>query len=114
LEATMCQEGFVVAAVATADEALRFFKRGVPDLVILDVRLPGMDGTDLCRRLKGDPRTAMIPVLLLLGEADKALRLRGLAAGADELIGLPVDRRELVVRVRALLRFHQLRRELAA
>src|ERR1051325_1255164 len=85
-----------------------------PDLVLLDVLLPGACGFEICRRLKTDPLTALIPVVLVTGLEDRASRLQGLKAGGDDFLHKPVHREELLARVKTLRRLHETRRELEA
>ena len=93
--------------VITAQEghaALAIIERSEPDLVLLDVMMPGLDGFEVCRRIKADPRHRLLPVCLVTSMNQSHDRLQGLEAGADDFIVKPVDRVELVARVRSLLR----------
>ncbi|TMG81813.1 MAG: response regulator [Betaproteobacteria bacterium] len=83
-----------------------------PDLILLDVMLPGIDGFTVCERLKHDPATAMIPIVLITALEDRASRVRGIRAGADDFLSKPVQREELLARVQTLRRLHETRREL--
>ena len=85
-----------------------------PDLVLLDVLLPDMNGFDICRRLKADPATALVPVVLVTGLEDRDSRVLGIEAGADDFLQKPVRREELLARVNTLRRLHETRRELEA
>ena len=100
----LCDGDAVIAAVAEAP----------PDLVLLDVVLPGPSGFEVCRRLKADPLTALIPVVLVTALEDRASRLHGIEAGADDFLHKPVRREELVARMKTLRRLHETRRELEA
>jgi class 3 adenylate cyclase len=82
--------------------------------VLLDVLLPDASGFDICERLKSDPASALIPVVLVTALEDRASRVRGIEAGADDFIHKPVSREELVARVKTLRRLHETRRELEA
>src|SRR5205085_11965992 len=80
--------------------------------ILLDVMLPGIDGFTVCERLKHDPATAMIPIVLITALEDRASRVRGIRAGADDFLSKPVQREELLARVQTLRRLHETRREL--
>ncbi|HUK64074.1 MAG TPA: winged helix-turn-helix domain-containing protein, partial [Dongiaceae bacterium] len=75
-----------------------------PDLVVLDLMLPEMDGLEVCRRLRGDPATAALPLIMLTAKADEVDRVVGLELGADDYLAKPFSPKELVARVRAVLR----------
>ncbi len=94
--------GYAVDTAATGHDALAAVARAVPDLVLLDVMLPGLDGLDVCRRLRADH--ALLPILLLTARADELDRVVGLEVGADDYITKPFSVQEVVARVRAALR----------
>jgi DNA-binding response OmpR family regulator len=96
-------EGFAVLEAADGDEALRLAVTAAPDLVLLDVMMPGSDGLTVCRLLKENPATQHIPVLLLTARAGKADRDAGLAAGADDYITKPFSPQRLVDKVNEML-----------
>lgn len=98
------REGFDVIAEADGSAALNAVTRLKPDLILLDVLLPGLGGFEVCRRLKGSFETRLIPILLLTGLAGTDDKIRGLEAGADEFLSKPPDRAELLARVRSLIR----------
>ncbi|HWQ11211.1 MAG TPA: HD domain-containing phosphohydrolase [Roseiflexaceae bacterium] len=98
-----------VLLAASGQEALLQAVLQTPDLVLLDVMMPGMDGFEVCRRLRADPRTAEMPVILITALDDREARLRGFEAGADEFITKPVDRNELRARVRTIMRLNRYR-----
>ncbi len=85
-------------------EALARVKAVAPDLVILDLMLPGMDGLEVCRRLRAAPTTAGVPIIMLTAKADEVDRVVGLEIGADDYVVKPFSPKELVARVRAVLR----------
>ena len=100
------------ATSSCAEEALVEITREAPDLVLLDVRMPGINGIDLCRQLKGDPMTHLIPVVLLTAERELDSRVAGLEAGADDYFTKPVHPRELDARLRSLIRLKRVLEEL--
>jgi putative two-component system response regulator len=104
--------GYAVRDVGSAAEALTEIAREFPDLILLDVRMPGMTGIDLCRKLKSDPVTHLIPVVLLTAERELDSRVAGLAAGADDYFTKPVHPRELGARLRSLVRLKRVLEEL--
>jgi class 3 adenylate cyclase len=108
----LAREGMKVDAEYDGHTALAHVAASPPDLVLLDVMMPGMTGFEVCARLKGDPATALIPVVLVTSLEDHASRVRGIDAGADDFLCKPVNREELVARVNNLRRLHQTRREL--
>jgi PAS domain S-box-containing protein len=106
---TLRQAGYDVVEAGTGEEALQQVRRH-PDLVVLDVNLPDVDGFEVCRRIKSDPATASIPVLYLSAAyRGPEHRVQGLDLGADGYLTQPVDPRELVATVNALLRAHHVR-----
>lgn len=107
-------EGMAVDRAADAEGGARAIRAAPPDLVLLDVLLPDASGFDLCRRLKADPATALIPVVLVTALEDHASRVSGIQAGADDFLSKPVRREELIARVQTLRRLHETRRELEA
>ena len=96
-------EGFQVLAAADGAEALELARREAPDLVILDVMMPGSDGVEVCAALKQDEATRHLPVLLLTARTGKQDRDRGLAAGADDYITKPFSPGRLVEKVQSVL-----------
>lgn len=98
------REHYAVTTAADGETALRVARELLPDLVLLDLMLPGMDGLEVCRQLKGDGRTSHIPVIMLTAKADETDAVIGLAQGADDYIRKPFGLRELVARVSARIR----------
>lgn len=92
--------GYVVLLADDGQEALDKARTLSPDVVLLDIMMPKLDGLDVCRRLKSDPATASIPVLILTALAEHEDLIKGVAAGADEFLSKPIDREELTLRVR--------------
>ncbi|MGH7299255.1 MAG: response regulator [Candidatus Rokuibacteriota bacterium] len=100
----LARDGFRCRTAATGGEALQEVKAHAPDLVVLDLMLPGMDGLEVCRRLRADPVTAALPIIMLTAKADEVDRVVGLELGADDYLVKPFSPKELVARVRAVLR----------
>ena len=95
---------YVVDRAANGREALDAVAGHVPDLVILDLMLPHIAGLEVCRRIRSDSRTAAVPIIMLTARAEESDRIIGLELGADDYLAKPFSPRELVARVRALLR----------
>lgn len=104
LEALLRPEGYLSVSVASGEAALEAVAANPPDLILLDLMLPGMDGYQVIRTLKADPATSNIPIIMVTAQIDRSARLAGLAAGAEEFLSKPIDRAELWLRVRNLLR----------
>jgi phosphate regulon transcriptional regulator PhoB len=98
------REGYQVSAASSGEEALRQVQAAPPDLVILDLMMPSMDGLEVCRRLRQDPATASLPIVMLTAKGDEVDRVLGLEIGADDYIVKPFSPKELLARVRAVLR----------
>lgn len=96
--------GFKVIEAADGEEALNLVKTMAPDLIILDLKLPKIDGLEVCRILKGDPSTKKLPIIMLTALGDEIDKIVGLEMGADDYITKPFSPRELVARVRAVMR----------
>ncbi|MFN6252842.1 MAG: PleD family two-component system response regulator [Acetobacteraceae bacterium] len=107
LEARLQEEYFEVLGAASGAEAITLAQRWSPDIILLDVLMPVMDGFEACRRLKAQPATAHIPVVMVTSLNDQSERVRGLDAGADDFLVKPVDQATLFARLRALLRVKQ-------
>jgi phosphate regulon transcriptional regulator PhoB len=98
------KEGFRVSYATDGSVALAEIRRDTPDLLILDLMLPGLDGLEVCRQLRRSDKFARIPVLMLSARTEEADRIVGLELGADDYVTKPFSTRELIARVRALLR----------
>ena len=101
------RDGFRCRTATTGSDALREVKAAIPDLVVLDLMLPEVDGLEVCRRLRRDTSTASVPIIMLTAKSDEVDRIVGLEIGADDYIGKPFSPKELVARVRAVLRRSQ-------
>jgi phosphate regulon transcriptional regulator PhoB len=98
------RDGFRCRTATTGPEALREVQKAAPDLVVLDLMLPDLDGLEVCRQLRGDRRTAAVPIIMLTAKSDEVDRIVGLEVGADDYVAKPFSPKELVARVRAVLR----------
>lgn len=96
--------GFTVAAVDSGEAALELIRKELPDLVVLDLMLPDMDGLEVCRLLKQDAETRDLPILMLTARAEEVDRVVGLELGADDYVVKPFSARELTLRIQAILR----------
>ena len=103
----LASEGYSVVEADSGEGALELIAREPVALVLLDIELPGQSGFDVCRQLKRDPKTAVIPVLMVTAHGDPVSRARAFDSDADEFIAKPVFRLELIARVRALLRLYR-------
>lgn len=104
LEAKLAREFFRVITAMSGPEALEKAKAEKPDVILLDIMMPGMDGFEVCERLKADPETQNIPVVMVTALTDISDRVRGLEAGADDFLSKPVNDLALMSRVRSLIR----------
>lgn len=98
------REGLTARTVSDGKHALELIVRDHPELIILDLMLPGMDGLELCRRLRAQTATRAIPIIMLTARAEEVDRIVGLEVGADDYVPKPFSPRELVARVKAVLR----------
>ncbi len=112
LETKLSLEYFDVVVAMNGPDALAICERGACDIVLLDVMMPGMDGFEVCRRLKTNPDTAHLPVVIVTALDQPADRLRGLDAGADDFLTKPIDDTALMTRVRSLVRLKAVTDEL--
>lgn len=101
VERYLRQDGFQVETAADGDEALRRFAAARPDLVVLDLMLPGPDGLEVCRRMRADSN---VPIIMLTARGDETDTIIGLGVGADDYVSKPFSPRELVARIKAVLR----------
>jgi len=104
LEALLRPEGYLTLSAATGAEALALIAQRAPDLILLDILMPGMDGYEVASILKADPATSSIPVIMVTAQDDRCARLASLTAGAEDILTKPIDRAELWLRIRNLLR----------
>ena len=111
LEAKLSSEYFDVLSAYNGRTALRIADSELPDVILLDVMMPGMNGFDVCRQLKANPRTADVPVVMVTALSDVGDRLRGLEVGADDFLTKPVNDIALFARVRSLARLKRMMEE---
>lgn len=111
---TLRRAGLSVYATGSGEEGLQLARQRRPDVVLLDVRLPDLSGREICRRLRADPTTAQVHITLASGLGDERDRLAGFEAGADDYVIKPYSVREVVLRVRAVVRRLELLREASA
>ncbi len=104
-------KGYVVATATNGEEALAKVASDPPDLILLDVMMPGMTGYDVCRRIRSDPNTALLPVVLVTSLDPQSERVKGIDAGADDFLSKPINQSELFARVNSLLRIKRLHDE---
>ena len=105
-------KGYSVETAASGQEALDSIEKSVPDLVLLDVVMPGMTGYEACRRIRANPRTKMLPVVMVTALDPGEERVKGIEAGADDFLTKPINQPELLARVRSLLRIKSLHDQL--
>jgi two-component system alkaline phosphatase synthesis response regulator PhoP len=104
IEYNLSREGFRVQTSRDGEQGLRGIRESTPDLVVLDLMLPSIDGIEICRRLKSDPRTRAMPILILSAKGEESDIVLGLGVGADDYLTKPFSPRELIARIRAVLR----------
>src|SRR3977135_4326283 len=112
LEAKLAAEYFEVITASNGEQALARVAEELPDIVLLDVRMPGMDGFEVCRRIKANTKTAHIPIVMVTALDQPSDRVTGLDAGADDFLTKPVDDTALFARVRSLVRLKMMTDEL--
>src|SRR5271168_5396029 len=108
----LSQRGYDVVTADNAEQAEAEVRRLAPDLILSDAKMPGKSGYELCRALKGDPATRLIPFVLITGLSDSTDKLQGIEAGADDFLNKPVLAEELTARVKSLLRVKEFTDEL--
>jgi CheY-like chemotaxis protein len=104
LDVILTWEGFVILTAASGEEAIATVGQLLPHLVLLDVMMPGLNGYQVATRLKSDPATNDIPIMIVSAMTDDASKARGKACGAEDFLAKPVDRDQLVMQVKKLLR----------
>jgi adenylate cyclase len=106
LDAILTPRGYRVVTAGSGEEGLRLLREEQPDLVLLDILMPEMDGYEVCRRIREEPATAFLPVVMITASGDQEKR-RALETGADDFVTKPFDQTELLARVRSLVRIKQ-------
>ncbi len=106
LDAVLSSHGYAVTSAFSGREALEKVTAELPDLILLDIQMPEMDGHEVCRRLRADPATQFLPVVMITS-SDSEIRVDALEAGADDFVTKPFDQQELLARVRSLVRIKQ-------
>ncbi|MCS6839204.1 MAG: GAF domain-containing protein [Roseiflexus sp.] len=114
LQILLTNAGYRVSLASSGEEAMAYLELVTPDLVLLDISLPGLSGRQVMERIKADPDRPFIPVILITGHSDLASKVAALDAGADDFLVKPVDLTELLARVRAMLRLQRSQRSLRA
>jgi two-component system, OmpR family, phosphate regulon response regulator PhoB len=104
VEFNLKQAGLETAVALTGEQALQLAARQKPDLVLLDLMLPDISGRDVCRKLRANPQTRDVPIVMLTARGEEADRVQGFEVGADDYVTKPFSPRELVLRVKAILR----------
>lgn len=112
VETILAPQGYEIISASDAERALELVATQPPDLILLDVMMPGMDGYDVCARLKEDERTRLIPIVMVTSLSDLEDRIRGIEVGADDFLSKPFHPAELSARVRSLLKLKQFTDEL--
>jgi two-component system, OmpR family, alkaline phosphatase synthesis response regulator PhoP len=107
----LSKEGFTVKPAQDGMKGLKLIKQENPDLAILDLMLPGLDGLEVCKRLRADPKTSRLPIIVLTAKGEEADKIVGLELGADDYVTKPFSPKEFVARVKALLRRSEHREE---
>lgn len=111
IDYNLSKEGFEVSSALDGEEGLALVKKVIPDLVILDLMLPGLDGIEICRKLKSDPATHSIAIIMVTAKGEESDIVLGLGMGADDYVVKPFRPRELMARIKSVLRRGGLREE---
>ncbi|MBM3975049.1 MAG: response regulator transcription factor [Planctomycetes bacterium] len=114
MQYNLAREGYKVVACRNGEQGLSRIRTDNPDLVILDLMLPGMDGVEVCRQVKSDPVIRSIPIIMVTAKAEESDIVLGLGIGADDYLGKPFSPRELIARVKVVLRRGPLREQSGA
>ena len=109
LDGILRADGYAVRTAVCGDDAIALTLEDAPDLILLDVMMPGMDGFEVCERIRAVPQVREIPIILVTALDDRASRLRGMEVGADDFVTKPYDRLELRARVKAVTRLNRYR-----
>lgn len=104
LEAYLVPQGYEIVTAASADEALGKLSENQIDLILLDVMMPGMDGFEVTRRIRQDSQYQLLPIILVTALRESENRVKGIEAGCDNFLSKPVDKMDLLARVRSLLK----------
>lgn len=104
VEYNLLRQGYAVEGVGTGEAALASARRELPDLMLLDLMLPGMDGLEVCRRVKSDPKTQGVPIVMVTAKGEEIDQVTGLEVGADDYLTKPFSPKVLIARIRAVLR----------
>jgi len=104
LDYNLTKAGYLVLSARDGENGLAAARKHAPDAIVLDVMMPGLDGWEVCKRLRQDPSTSALPILMLTAKGDEGDRVLGLELGADDYVTKPFGVRELLARVKALLR----------
>ncbi|MBF0385137.1 MAG: response regulator transcription factor [Candidatus Omnitrophica bacterium] len=104
LEYNLKKEGYKTSILSNGEDVSRFLIKNTPNLIILDLMLPGIDGLEVCKNLKKDRKTASVPIIILTAKSQETDKIIGLELGADDYITKPFSPRELIARIRAILR----------
>ena len=107
----LSKEGYIVKSSQDGIRGLKLIKQENPDLVILDLMIPELDGLEVCKRLRADPKTSTLPIIMLTAKGEESDKIVGLELGADDYVTKPFSPKELIARVKALFRRSQQRSE---